>query len=200
MRTGVFGGTFNPVHNGHIHLARTYFDALRLDRMLVIPTCLPPHKPGEQLADGADRLAMCRLAFDGLPGFEASDIELRRGQKSYTVDTLEQLAKEYPDDGFYLIMGSDMFLTLTGWREWRRICELAVICAGARDTALRGRLADCKRSLEAQGARCELVELNPLPISSTLVRGRAREKKPLGGLVPPEVAAYIDSYGLYQTL
>ena len=121
MRTGVFGGTFNPVHNGHIHLARTYFDALRLDRMLVIPTCLPPHKPGEQLADGADRLAMCRLAFDGLPGFEASDIELRRGQKSYTVDTLEQLAKEYPDDGFYLIMGSDMFLTLTGWREWRHL-------------------------------------------------------------------------------
>ena len=80
------------------------------------------------------------------------------------------------------------------------IRDRAVICAGARDTALRGRLADCKRSLEAQGARCELVELNPLPISSTLVRGRAREKKPLGGLVPPEVAAYIDSYGLYQTL
>ena len=200
MRTGIFGGTFNPVHSGHVRLARTYFDALRLDRMLVIPTCQPPHKAGEQLADGADRLAMCRLAFGGLPGFEASDIELRRGRKSYTVDTLEQLAGQYPDDRFYLIMGSDMFLTLTEWRDWKRICELAVICAGARDAALRGPLADCKRSLEAQGALCELVELDPLPISSTLVRERAREKKPLGGLVPPEVAAYIDSHGLYQTL
>ena len=77
---------------------------------------------------------------------------------------------------------------------------MAVICAGARDAALRVPLADCKRSLEAQGALCELVELDPLPISSTLVRKRAREKKTLGGLVPPEVAAYIDSHGLYQTL
>lgn len=200
MRTGIFGGTFNPVHNGHIHLARTYFDALRLDRMLVIPTHLPPHKAGEALAGGEDRLAMCRRAFEDLPGFTASDIELRRGEKSYTVDTLEQLAKEYPDDQFYLIMGSDMFLTLTEWRDWRRICELAVICAGARDPALCGKLAERRKMLEARGVRCELVELDPLPISSTLVRERVREKKPLGGLVPPAVAAYIDTHGLYQTL
>ena len=132
MRTGVFGGTFNPIHCGHVLLARTYAAALHLDRVLVIPTYLPPHKAGGQLAGGCHRLNMCRLAFEGDPVCRVSDIELRRGGKSYTVDTLKQLTRENPSDTFYLIMGSDMFLSLTQWYDWQRIILDAVICAGAR--------------------------------------------------------------------
>lgn len=200
MRTGVFGGTFNPVHNGHIHLARTYFDALRLDRMLVIPTCLPPHKPGEQLADGADRLAMCRLAFDGLPRL--------RGERHRAAARAEKLHGGHPRAACKGIPGRRL-LPHHGQRHVPDADRVAGVEAHLRAGGYlrRGaghRAARPARRLQtlargAGGAR-ELVELNPLPISSTLVRARAREKKPLGGLVPPEVAAYIDSHGLYQTL
>ena len=107
MRTGVFGGTFNPIHNGHIKLARAYFSELNLDRMLVIPTRVPPHKVSNELADGEDRLRMCQLAFAGHPEFEVSDIELRRAETSYTVDTLEALHARWPEDELFLLTGSD---------------------------------------------------------------------------------------------
>ena len=186
MRTGVFGGTFNPIHCGHVLLARTYAAALHLDRVLVIPTYLPPHKAGGQLAGGCHRLNMCRLAFEGDPVCRVSDIELRRGGKSYTVDTLKQLTRENPSDTFYLIMGSDMFLSLTQWYDWQRIILDAVICAGARSPG----------QMQAQ---IELVALEPLPFSSTQVRARVQAGESLAGFVPPKVADYIMENRLYQS-
>lgn len=199
MRTGVFGGTFNPIHCGHVLLARTYAAALHLDRVLVIPTYLPPHKAGGQLAEGRHRLNMCRLAFEGDPVYSVSDIELRRGGKSYTVDTLTQLARENPGDTFYLIMGSDMFLSLTQWYNWRRIASLAVICAGARGQGQMEALRAQADRLERLGARCELVALEPLPFSSTQVRARVQAGESLAGFVPPKVADYIMENRLYQS-
>ena len=198
MRRGVYGGTFNPVHLGHVKLAEAHREALALDRLMVIPTYLPPHKAGDGLVEGRHRLEMCRLAFAGDPAAEVSDLELRRGAKSYTVDTLEALTAGYPGDELYLLMGSDMFLTLTQWRSFERIFQLAVVCAGAREPGLRDRLeAHAALLRERYGARCRVIAFSPLPISSTLVRERAGRGEPLCGLVPPGVAEYIVANGLY---
>ncbi|MDD4759412.1 MAG: nicotinate (nicotinamide) nucleotide adenylyltransferase [Bacteroidaceae bacterium] len=199
MRTGIFGGTFNPVHNGHVKLAEAYVSALHLDRLLIIPTNIPPHKTNTGLVDGMHRLAMCKLAFFNHPQIEVCDLELKRECKSYTVDTLEQLTQLYPNDQFYLIMGSDMFCSLTDWYCWQRIIQLAVICAGARQSNMTDlNMHEQCRKLETLGANCELVDFDPLPISSTMIREQIRKKEPIDGLIAPAVADYIQKHHLYQ--
>ncbi len=198
MKTGIYGGSFNPVHNGHVRLAQAYQAALGLERMLVIPTRVPPHKAGDELADGVDRLEMCRLAFSD-PFYQVSDLELRRQDlKSYTVDTLELLHARYPDDQLYLLMGSDMFLTLTDWHDWQRIFQLAVMCVGGREPDLRGRLQAHGRYLESLGAHCRVLDLEPFVVSSTDVRTRVRAGLAIDELVPLPVAEYIRRHQLYR--
>ena len=199
MRTGVYGGTFNPVHLGHVKLAEAYRQALELDRLLVIPDCQPPHKQAEDLATGPQRLEMCRLAFAGDPMAQVSDLELRRGSRSYTVDTLEQLRAQSPEDTFYLIMGGDMFLTVAQWHDARRIFQLAVLCAGSREPGERERLrrhGDFLR--ERYGAESQIIPFSPLAISSTQIRERVRRGEPIDDLVPAGVSQYIQTHRLYR--
>lgn len=198
MRIGVYGGTFNPVHNGHLKLARAYLEALRLDKLLVIPTRVPPHKEITQLADGMQRLEMCRLAFASVEKCEVSDLELRRRRKSYTVDTLHVLHGRYPEAGLYLIMGSDMFFILTEWRQWQRIFQLAVMCVASREPDLRPELTAHAKKLTALGARCRIVELDPVVISSSRLRAMLCRGEDIRAYVPPAVADYIEKEGLYQ--
>lgn len=198
MKLGVYGGTFNPVHCGHVRLARRYMEAAALDKLLVVPARIPPHKEAPDLIAGEDRMEMCRLAFAGLPGYEVSDLELRRPDKSYTVDTLEQLRMLYPEDALCLLMGSDMFLTITQWKDWRRIFQLSALCVGARESDLYERLEEEKGRLETLGARCEIVRLEPMVISSTEIRERVSRGEPVEGLVPAKVRKYIVDHGLYR--
>ena len=107
-KLGVFGGTFNPIHNGHLSLCTQICDALGLSKVLLIPTAIPPHKRVDGLADGRHRLAMCRLAVQGDPRFFVCDLELRRQGNSYTADTLRELEEIYPNTRFFLLMGTDM--------------------------------------------------------------------------------------------
>ncbi len=201
MRIGIFGGTFNPVHNGHRKLAEAYLSALHLDRLLIIPANIPPHKSDSGLVDGFHRLAMCRLEFADEPQCEVSDLELKRKEKSYTVDTLEQLTMRYPNDRLFLIMGSDMFCSFTSWHRWQRILQLAVLCAGARKDCLTdSEMGEQRRKLEALGACCELVEFEPLPISSTLVRERIYNGEAIDELVAPAVSKYIREHRLYRSI
>ena len=198
MRTGIYGGTFNPIHTGHVRLVKAYQKQLELDRVLIIPTCVPPHKAEEDLADGQDRLEMCRLAFLEDQRFQVDDLELRRGEKSYTVDTLEALHNQWPEDTFYLIMGSDMFLTVTQWKDYERIFQLAVICAGARELGIKCRLENWGKQLEYRyGTRWRVIDFSPLPISSTQIRQRIRCGESVKGLVPDRVAEYLHQTGLY---
>ena len=111
MKIGIFGGTFNPVHQGHVHLAQQCVEELKLDKLLVIPTKQPPHKQVQELASGEHRAQMCRLAFAEIPQAQVSEMELHREGKSYTADTLTQLKQQFPQAQFYLIVGGDMFLT-----------------------------------------------------------------------------------------
>ena len=199
MKTGIYGGTFNPIHNGHLHIVEEFRRGLGLDRVLLIPTRVPPHKAAPDLASAGERFAMCRLAAQGKPWLELSDIEMRREGKSYTAETLEELSALYPQDRFYLLMGEDMFLTLDRWYRPETIFSLASVCTTPRSPdgldALR------QKALEYTGqfqARCFLEHIPYLPISSTQVRQAVARGEDVSGLVPQAVATYMKERGLYR--
>lgn len=199
MKTGIYGGTFNPIHNGHLHIVEEFRRGLGLDRVLLIPTRVPPHKAAADLASAGERFSMCRLAAQGKPWLELSDIEMRREGKSYTAETLEELSALYPQDQFYLLMGEDMFLTLGRWYRPETIFSLASVCTTPRSPdgldALR------QKALEYTGqfqARCFLEHIPYLPISSTQVRQAVARGEDVSGLVPQAVATYMKERGLYR--
>ncbi len=196
MRIGILGGTFDPPHKGHLYLGENFADALSLDRVLVIPAAIPPHKAEKKLSSDEDRLEMCRLAFyDDV--FEVTDLELRREGKSYTVDTLALLRAEYPDDDFYLLIGSDMLLYFDKWYRWREIKSMCTLCSFSRsddeDYAL---LRDYAENVLGGGVL--LLDQPPMEISSTEVRRRVRAGEEIGELVPEAVEEYIRERGLYR--
>ena len=174
MRIAIYGGSFNPPHIGHIEAARTVSESLRPDRLLIVPACTPPHK---SLADGSptaeQRLELCRIAFEGIPNAEVSDIELRREGKSYTYDTVRQLEREYPDSELTLVIGTDMLVCFEEWYQYRYIlssCTLAVLSREEDDLdLLRAKAAELRESC---GARVELVPHVPVEASSERIRDR----------------------------
>ena len=193
-RFGIYGGTFNPIHNGHLHLIRAACAQLSFDRLLVVPANIPPHKAAVDLASNRDRLEMARLATAGMPGVWVSDIELRARGKSYTVLTLERLRALFPECRFTLLMGADMLESFDRWHRWQDILKLADIAAFARN---EGEEALLERKAALIG-RARVVRVEPLPLSSTLVRERVRRGEDISGLVPEPVAAYIYEKGLYR--
>lgn len=192
MKIGVFGGTFNPPHNGHIRLAKAAADELKLDKLLVIPSCIPPHKIAAKLADGQERLEMCRLAFGCDPRFEVSPMELERGSRSYTVETLRELKALYPDSELYFIVGSDMLESFDKWYLWQEILSLSVLCAASREEGYSPNLSRFGKLAE----RIKIITLDPLEVSSTQIRNSVGEVSP--ELLDPKVAAYIREHGLYD--
>lgn len=199
-RKALFGGTFDPIHNGHLALVCTCMEQLKLDGVLLMPTFVPPHKLKASMASPEHRLCMCRLAAADCPGLEVSDLEIQRGGASFTADTLEALHVQEPDTEWVLLTGADMFLSLGTWWRFEDIARLAVLCAVPRDGVTGEQLAAYAAELEARGARCRIVDTPPPPVSSTEVRRRIRVGLPLTGLVPPAVEAYMEQEGLYRTM
>lgn len=195
MRLGIMGGTFNPPHNGHLYAARCAREDLALDRVLFIPTNLPPHKklPAGS-ATAAQRCEMVRLATEDLPWAALSTMEIERGGASYTVDTLRAL--KTPETELFLIIGTDMLLMLDyGWRAPEEICRLCTLAVYTRNAGERKALEEKKRFLEEKfDAQIRLMAREPLPVSSTELRGGGD----LDRLVPPAVAAYIRANHLYD--
>lgn len=192
MRIGVFGGTFNPPHNGHKKLALEIPGRLSLDLLIIVPTHIPPHKEARMLADDEDRLNMCRLCFDEKNNV-VSDIELKRDGKSYTVETLAQLKESYPDDKLYFIMGSDMLLSFHQWREPEKILELADICAVSRHKGETEKLRNyVKKYFAEYKDKFTVLEFEPIDISSTEIRNSKDTS-----MLPAKVAEYIKERGLY---
>ena len=196
MRTGILGGTFDPPHKGHLYLGENFASALSLDRVLVIPAAIPPHKAEKKLSGDEDRLEMCRLAFRD-PVFVVTDLELRRDGKSYTVDTLKQLREQYPEDEFFLLIGSDMLLYFDKWYRWRDIKSMCTLCSFSRtDGEGYEVLRDYSESVLGGGV--VLLDQPPMEISSTEVRRRVREGGVFGELVPGPGEEYIAEHGLYR--
>ena len=199
-RIGIFGGTFNPPHLGHIQAAREALSALELDRVLLVPTHISPHKelPADSPA-AEQRLRMLQRAVEQVPGLQVSDLELNREGISYTFDTVTQLKKLYPRAQLVLMMGSDMFLSFPTWRNPETIlenAELAVFYRG--DKAEISAVAAQKAALEARGARIRLAENPVVPISSTQLR-RLLAFQCAEEFLPGGVGAYIRSHGLYNS-
>jgi nicotinate-nucleotide adenylyltransferase len=210
-RVAVFGGSFNPIHYGHLLLADEVLERLGLDRVLFVPAATPPHKPVAQLAPAADRFEMVRLAIDGHPRFGASDVELRRAGPSYTVDTLQELAAG--GDALFLVIGSETFLDLLSWREPRRVASLARLVvvprsgsafdpesAAAqkvlREIGVDGGFVQAGAALPARGV--VIVHATSLPLSASELRRRVREGRSLAFRMPPAVIDYIRARGLYR--
>lgn len=200
MRIGVYGGTFNPIHQGHLQLALEYARRLSLDKVLLIPANIPPHKRAVQLLSGEERLELCRLACEGLPELEVSPMEISRGGSSYTVDTLRQLSQAQPDAQLYLIVGSDMFLTLERWRESGEIFRMSHICTGARENGELSLLKEKQQQLTLLGATSTVLDLPVFDISSTQIRravGLGADLKTLCRWMPQREAQQILIKGYY---
>lgn len=201
MRVGVYGGTFNPIHGGHVHILREFIRRLELQRALLVPTRVPPHKQAHALAGAEDRLAMCRLAAREVreAPVEVSRIELDRPGKSYSAETLTLLKEQYPEDELFFLMGEDMFLTVDAWYRPEVICACAALCASPRSVDGLGKLMRQKEKLEREyNARCFVEDISYLPISSTEIREKVEKGKSFTGLVPESVEAYITEHGLYR--
>ncbi len=199
MRTGVYGGTFNPIHRGHLHILGEFIRRLSLDRVLLVPAGTPPHKQAPDLAPAGHRAAMCQLAAGELPGqVEVTTMELERPGKSYTVDTLEALQDQYPEDRLFLLMGEDMFLTVDSWFRAKRIFGLATLCASPRSPEGLLRLKEKQGQLEALGACCAVEDIPFWDVSSTQVRELAGAGKDVRELVPDGVAEYMKKHRIYR--
>ena len=197
-RIGIYGGTFSPPHNGHVAAARAFMEQMWLDFLYVIPTALPPHKDMAVAVDAKHRLEMCRLAFSDIEGVYVSDMEINRGGKSYTVDTLRELYGE--DRRLFLLCGTDMMLTLDEWREPEELFRLSYPVYIRReadrsmDAAIVQKIADYHQKY---GKVVRRIITEPLEISSERVRTCLREGRPIDKLVPTAVETYIRDNHLY---
>ena len=198
-RIGIYGGTFSPPHNGHVHAAKCFLEGMKPDKLLIIPTGIPPHKARTEKTDGADRLAMCRAAFAFSDKIEVSDMEIRRAGKSYTSDTL--LALSAPCRRLLFLCGTDMLLTLDTWHEPETVFRLAEIVYLARETEAQT-LAALRRKAalyrEKYHAVIHELTVPPFPMSSSSVREAIREGLPWEQNVPEAVARLICEKGLYR--
>ena len=195
----LYGGTFSPPHIGHVRAAEAFVRAVSPDRLLIVPSAIPPHKAPVLGADDEERLAMCRLAFSSVPSAEVSDIEILRRGKSYTVETLRTLAE--PTVRLALLVGTDMFLSLDTWYSFRELFSLAEIAYVQRETDAKTAeiLAEKEKFyVERYGARIRALSTDVTEISSTELRRRIASDEPLGGYLLPEVEAYIKARGLYR--
>jgi nicotinate-nucleotide adenylyltransferase len=194
VKTGLLGGTFDPIHNGHLGAAAVSLRCAELDRVLLVPAGIPPHR-APAVASADDRLAMCRLAAAGAESLDVWDVELRRQGPSYTVDTLEEFHRTWPDDEPYLILGWDAARDLPGWHDWRWVLALARLLVIARP----GQPPPTVSQLSAITTEPVIVCTEPTPdVNATEIRRRLEAGESLTGLVPPEVENYIREHRLYS--
>ena len=176
MKIAIYGGSFNPPHLGHVKAAAAVRELLEPDRLLIIPTNIPPHKELAQDSPGPEqRMELCRLAFGDIPGAELSDMEIKREGRSYSADTVSILRQKYPEDQLYLVMGSDMFLSFCQWYKFQYLLENCVLTVLSREEDDRRELEQFKAELEEKySAKALLLSHEPLPMSSEEVRERLR--------------------------
>lgn len=201
MRLGVFGGSFDPVHFGHLLLAECCREQLRLDKVLFIPAGLPPHKRGRFVTPGRHRLAMLELAIAGEEGFEVCRFEIERQEVSYTVDTLRYLGKEFPAASLFLLVGADMLNDLPNWREAAEVCRLALPVGVHRAGMPPPRFDQLASIVDAErlkAIREAQVEMPLVELSSSDIRARVAAGKSIRFRVPKAVEMYIHQHNLYR--
>ncbi|MEZ6060243.1 MAG: nicotinate-nucleotide adenylyltransferase [Planctomycetaceae bacterium] len=198
MRLGILGGTFDPVHFGHLLLAETCRQELHLDQVRLIPAGMPPHKTGVRITDGHVRADMLKLAVSGYPEFVVDRREIRRSGRSFTVDTLKELRDEAPDAELFFLMGADSLRDVPSWREPERIAELATIVAVNRPGTESPSAPQVVAWVGAELAERVIVLSMPgTDISATDLRQRVASRRGLRFLTPRAVEVFIEQHGLY---
>ena len=198
LRVGIYGGTFAPIHNGHVAAAKAFMEQMKLDYLFIIPAYLPPHKQVDESDNPLYRLKMCELAFEGIDGVVISDVELKRGGKSYTYDTLKELSR--PDTRLFLLCGTDMVLTFDQWYRFEDIFKLCYPTYVRRedDPVLTKRvIAKIGEYYEKYGVMFRRIVTDPIELSSTEIRRAVREGRDISSMVPSGVARFIRENGLY---
>ena len=196
MRLGILGGTFNPPHLGHLVSAQEAYLHLALDRVMLIPARIPPHKPVEDEPGVEHRLELCRLAIRGDERFLVSDVEVARPGPSFTVDTLEELTSKAPDSELFLILGGDIAAGLPDWHQPEKVLSLSTLAIAERPGTTRAQIEGALGRLEG-GDRAEFFPMPTIELSSTEIRRRVREGQPIRYIVPDAVGAYIRDHQLY---
>ena len=194
---GIFGGTFDPIHNGHLKLAKTAKTELNLDKVIFMPAYIPPHKQNKNVTPGEHRLMMTKLATSDMDYFDVSDLEMRLEGASYTARTLTTLKESY--DRLVFIVGADSFMALDKWYHPEIIFEKAEIACAYRDGINENMLSDKAEEYALRfNAVCHVLHMDGLDVSSTLIREKLRKNIKPDGLIPESVYEYIKENGLYH--
>lgn len=198
-KTGIMGGTFDPIHMAHLLLAESAREQFHLDQVLFMPSAQPPHKDNQKVTPAKHREAMVRRAIEGNPGFVYSDLELCRRGITYTSDTLKALHEKYPDTEFYFIMGADSLFAVDTWHQPEEIFKRVTVLAGNRLDVPLGRIKKQIRHLEERfkGKIC-LIEMPDIAVSSSEIRKRYAKGCSIRYYVPETVYQYIDRFQLYR--
>jgi nicotinate-nucleotide adenylyltransferase len=202
MRLGVFGGSFDPVHYGHLLLAETCREQAKLDQVWFTPAAVPPHKQSREMTAAKIRVEMLQLAVGGTEYFRVSTLEIDRGGVSYTVDTLTEMKHQLVDAELFLLMGADSLNDFPTWRDPQSVCELAVPLVVRRagspppDLNVLAKIVDAQR---LEQIRNHQVEMPVIDLSSTDIRNRIREGRSIRFRTPRAVEKYIQTHNIYQT-
>ncbi len=198
-RIGIMGGTFNPIHLGHLMLAEWAMDSVELDQVWIIPTGASYMKNPHEIVPAEHRLRMAQLAVGGNPLFRCLDIEIQRGAPTYSYETMELLQKRYPDDSFFFILGADCLFSIETWKYPERIFQCCTVIAAVRDRALTEEMEEKRCALEQKfGGRIIVLPFLRMSLSSTEIRQRVRDRQSIRYLVPDNVLSYIEEKGLYR--
>lgn len=198
MKTAIFGGSFNPIHNGHLNLLNSLDRIYNFDRIILIPTGIPPHKSGKDYISAEDRLEMCRLACKDSNKLQVSDIEIKRQGISYTVDTVIEIKRLYPKDEFYLLIGGDMLMIFDKWREYIKLSKLVNVLCCARTDSEYEELIKKAEELSLNDCRVIVQKTNAVEVSSTEIRRLCSCGKAIEKLVPMSVCNFINERNLYK--
>jgi len=194
MKVGILGGTFNPVHLGHLILAEEARELLSLDKVVFVPTYLPPHKTSRGIAPVEARLTMIQLAIKGNKYFSVSDMEIRRGGKSYTIDTVKEFKKEFAFGGLFFIIGSDLVGYLDAWKDFNEITKLVKIIVATRPGYP---LEDISARMATRHTGVTTMPIRALDISAFEIRSCIRQNSSFRYFVPERVFRYINKERLY---
>ncbi len=197
MKIGLFGGSFNPIHNGHINLALSVKKSLGLDRVILIPSGTSPHKSSSEYAPSYDRFEMCRIACENTVGLEVSDYEILQERKSYTVYTVRHFKEKYPDDELFWLVGSDMLLCFDTWFEYREILQKVTVSAISRTGDDIDELVEMSKKLSKYG-KCVVVNADAITISSSEIRKMIKNNHDLSCYLNRKVVKYIILKNLYK--
>jgi nicotinate-nucleotide adenylyltransferase len=199
-RIGVFGGSFDPVHMGHLTIAQDAVEQLELNRLIFVPAAVPPHKQDKTLVEGRHRFEMLQLATEANLSFEVSDMEIRRGGVSYTFDTMKQIQFEHPGAELFFIIGLDSLAELHLWRNIEPLLELCTVVPFARGGEDPARVAEKIQLSNVWKTKLleRLIRIHEIEISASDIRMRQAEGLSIRYLVPPEVEMYIAEHHLYR--